>query len=222
MAGHPERCGGLPGSICSQNKPSNAPPAGLLQPLPMPQRPWSDISLDFVTRLPPSDGNTTILTVVDRFSKVVKFIALPKLPSAKETAEVILNHVFRVHGFPRNVLSDRGPQFVAHFWKAFCQLLGATVSLTSGYHPQTNGQAERLNQELETGLRCLSSQNPSSWSKMLIWIEFAHNTLPSASTGLTPFQCVYGYQPPLFPDLEQEVNVPSAAAVVRQCRWMWV
>lgn len=207
--------------ICTQNKHSNAPPAGLLQPLPVPRRPWSDISLDFVTGLPPSEGNTTILTVVDRFSKMVKFIALPKLPSAKETAEVILNHVFRVHGFPRNVLSDRGPQFVARFWKAFCQLLGATVSLTSGYHPQTNGQAERLNQELETGLRCLSSQNPSSWSKMLIWIEYAHNTLPSASTGLTPFQCVFGYQSPLFPDLEQEVNVPSATAMVRQCRRMW-
>lgn len=136
-------------------------------------RPWSDISLDFVTGLPPSEGNTTILTVVDRFSKMVRFIALPKLPSAKETAEVMLNHVFRVHGFPRNVLSDRGPQFVSRFWKAFCQLLGAMVSLTSGYHPQTNGQAERLNQELETGLRCLCSQNPSSWSKM-------------APTGLSP------------------------------------
>lgn len=93
---------------------------------------------------------------------MVKFIALPKLPSAKETAEVMLNHVFRVPGFPRNVLSDRGPQFISRFWKAFCQLLGATVSLTSGYHPQTNGQADRLSQESETGLRCLSSQNPSS------------------------------------------------------------
>ncbi len=152
-------------STCEQNKSKNVPSAGLLQPLPVPQRPWSDISLDFVTGLPPSVGNTTVLTVVDRFSKMVCFIPLPKLPSAKDTAEVLMSHVCRVFGFPRNVLSYRGPQFVAQFWKAFCQLLGATVSLTSGHHPQTNGQMEQLNQELEKGLRCLASQNPASWSK---------------------------------------------------------
>ncbi|KAK7913158.1 hypothetical protein WMY93_013369 [Mugilogobius chulae] len=122
----------------------------------------------------------------------------------------------------RNVLSDRGPQFVAQFWKAFCHLLGATVSLSSGYHPQTNGQTERVNQVLESGLRCLTSQNPSSWSKVLVWLEYAHNTLPNASTGLSPFQCVFGYQPPLFPALEREVNVPSAQALVRRCRRTWL
>ncbi len=95
------------------------------------------------------------------------------------------------------------------------------MSLLSGYHPETNGQTERLNQELETGLRCLTSQNPAAWSKMLVWVEYAHNTLPSASTGLTPFQCVFGYQPPLFPELEAEVSVPSAITLVRQCWRMW-
>ncbi len=106
-------------SVCAQNKSSNAPPTGLLQPLPVPWRPWSDISLDFVTGLPPSEGNTTILTV-DQFSKMVKFIALPKLPSAKETGEALLHHVFRIHGFPSNILSDWGPQFLAKFWEALC------------------------------------------------------------------------------------------------------
>ena len=187
----------------------------------MPHRPWSDISLDFVTGLPPSKGNTTILTVVDRFSKMVHFIPLPKLPSAKGTAEAVLLNVFRIHGFPRDVVSDRGPQFVSQFWKAFCSLLGATVSLSSGYHPQSNGQAERMNQELETGLRCLVSQNPATWSNHLIWVEYAHNTLPSVSTGLSPFQCAYGYQPPLFPDLEKEVNVPSAQRFIHRCRRVW-
>lgn len=207
--------------VCEQNKSRNAPSAGLLRPLPVPQRPWSDISLDFVTGLPLSEGNTVVMTVVDRFSKMVRFVPLPKLPSAKETAEALLNHVCRVFGFPRNVLSDRGPQFVAQFWRAFCQLMGATVSLTSGYHPQTNGQSERLNQDLETGLRCLASQNPASWSRYVLWVEYAHNTLPSASTGMSPFQCVFGYQPPLFPALEKEVNVPSAMAMIRRCRRMW-
>ena len=207
--------------VCARNKVSRQPPAGLLQPLPVPHRPWSDISLDFVTGLPPSDGNTTILTIVDRFSKMVHFVPLPKLPSAKETAEVLLHHVCRLHGFPKDVVSDRGPQFVSRFWKAFCTLLGATVSLSSGFHPQSNGQSERLNQELETGLRCLVSQNPASWSKHLIWVEYAHNTLPSFSSGLSPFQCAYGYQPPLFPESEVEVGVPSAQALIRRCKKIW-
>ena len=208
-------------SVCARNKVSHRPPSGLLQPLPVPHRPWSDISLDFVTGLPSSEGNTTVLTVVDRFSKMVHFIPMPKLPSAKGTAEAVLSHVFRIHGFPRDVVSDRGPQFISQFWKAFCSLLGATVSLSSGYHPQSNGQAERLNQELETGLRCLVSQNPTTWSRHLIWVEYAHNTLPSSSTGLSPFQCAYGYQPPLFPDLETEVSVPSAQKFIHRCHRIW-
>ena len=106
--------------------------SGLLQPLPIPSRPWSDISVDFVTGLPVSQGNTTVLTVVDRFSKMARFIALPKLPSAKETAEIMMNNVFKVHGFPKDIVSDRGPQFVSRFWREFCRLIGAKASLTSG------------------------------------------------------------------------------------------
>ncbi|KAL0154966.1 hypothetical protein M9458_049229, partial [Cirrhinus mrigala] len=103
--------------------------------------PWSHIALDFVTALPPSQGNTVVLTVVDRFSKAVHFIPLPKLPSAKETAVVVIDHVFRLHGLPTDVVSDRGPQFV----------------LSSGFHPQSNGQTERANQDLERTLRCTSA-----------------------------------------------------------------
>uniref|UniRef100_A0A3B3INX7 Gypsy retrotransposon integrase-like protein 1 n=1 Tax=Oryzias latipes TaxID=8090 RepID=A0A3B3INX7_ORYLA len=209
-------------SVCAQQKSSNAPPAGLLLPLPIPQRPWSEISVDFVTGLPESQGNTVVLTVVDRFSKMTKFFALPKLPTAKQTAELLTTHLFKDFGFPQSILSDRGPQFVAQFWRAFCVLIGAEPNLTSGYHPQSNGQTERVNQDLETGLRCLSGQNPSSWSRSLPWVEYAHNTLPSASTGLTPFQVVFGYQPPLFQSLEKEVAVPSAAAMVRRCKGMWI
>ena len=101
-----------------------------------PRRPWSHIALDFVTGLPPSHGNTTILTVVDRFSKSVHLVPLPKLPSAKETADLLVQHVFRLHGLPVDVVSDRGPQFTSNFWRAFCNLLGAKVSLSSGFHPQ--------------------------------------------------------------------------------------
>ncbi len=208
--------------VCSRNKGLRQAPAGLLLPLPVPHRPWSHVSLDFVTGLPPSDGNTVILTVVDRFSKAAHFIPLPKLPSAKQTAELMLHHIFRLHGLPRDIVSDRGPQFTSCFWREFCRLLGASVSLSSGFHPQSNGQTERMNQEMETALRCLTSRNPSSWSKQLLWVEYAHNTLPSSATGLSPFQCSRGYQPPLFPAQEGEVTVPSVQAFIRRCRRTWL
>ncbi|KAI3374620.1 hypothetical protein L3Q82_021194 [Scortum barcoo] len=194
---------------------------GFLQPLPVPHRPWSHISLDFITGLPPSQGNTVVLTVVDRFSKMTHFIPLPKLTTAKQTAQVMINQVFRIHGLPCDIVSDRGPQFIAAFWKEFCQLLCATVSLSSGYHPESNGQTERLNQELETCLKCLVAQNQTTWSQHLTWVEYAHNSLPTAATGLSPFQVVYGYQPPLFPTNETEVTVPSAHAMVKKCRKIW-
>lgn len=208
-------------SVCATGKTSNRPPDGLLQPLSVPSRPWSHIALDFVTALPPSQGKTVVLTVVDRFSKAAHFIPLPKLPSAKETAVAVVDHVFRLHGLPMDVVSDRGPQFVSKFWQEFCRLLGASVSLSSGFHPQSNGQTERANQDLERVLRCLVSKNPSSWSQQLSMVEYAHNSLPVAATGLSPFECSLGYQPPIFPSTESEVTVPSAHAFIQRCRHAW-
>ncbi len=158
---------------------------------------------------------------MDRFSKAAHFIPLPKLPSAKETADTVVDHVFRIHGFPADVVSDRGPQFVSKFWREFCRLLGATVSLSSGFHPQTNGQTERANQDLERVLQCLVTQNPTSWCQQLSWVEYVHNSLQVSSTGLSPFECSLGYQPPLFPSMESEVAVPSAHAFVQRCHCTW-
>ncbi|KAI2655839.1 Transposon Tf2-6 polyprotein [Labeo rohita] len=138
---------------CNMTKSSHQRPAGLLQPLPIPQRPWSHIAMDFVTDLPASNGFTTILTVIDRFSKACRLIPLTKLPSAWETA------------------------------KAFCQQMNINVSLTSGYHPQSNGQAERLNQELTRFLRSYCFSNQQDWSQYLLWAEYAQNSLQKPATG---------------------------------------
>ena len=206
---------------CARNKPSHRPPAGLLQPLPIPPRPWSHIAVDFVTGLPPSEGNDTILTVVDRFSKAVHFVPLPKLPTALETANLLVTHVFRLHGIPQDIVSDRGPQFTSQVWKAFCRALGTTSSLTSGYHPQSNGQTERANQSLESSLRCVASRLPSSWATHLPWVEYAHNSLISSATGFSPFMINTGYQPPLFPSQESDAAVPSVHAQFRRVRRVW-
>ncbi|KAI2664082.1 Transposon Tf2-6 polyprotein [Labeo rohita] len=148
--------------VCNTTKASRQLPAGLLQPLPVPKRPWSHIAVDFITDLPPSQGHTTILTVIDRFSKGCRLIPLPKLPTALETAEALCNAVFRFYG--------------------------VNVSLTSGYHPEANGQAERLNQELTRFLRSYCHDHQEDWSRFLLWAEYAQNSIRKPSTNLTPFQ----------------------------------
>ncbi len=111
--------------VCTQSKSSYFPPAGLLRPLPIPSRPWSHIALDFITGLPPTPvplvGNSVILTVIDCFSKVSHFIPLPTLPSSKETAQAVLDHVFKIHGY--DIVSDRGPRFVSQFWREYLEPL---------------------------------------------------------------------------------------------------
>uniref|UniRef100_A0A3B3HFM2 Gypsy retrotransposon integrase-like protein 1 n=1 Tax=Oryzias latipes TaxID=8090 RepID=A0A3B3HFM2_ORYLA len=206
--------------VCASVKVPRRPPAGLLRPLPVPSRPWSHIAMDFITGLPNSRGKTVILTIVDRFSKLVHAVPLQRLPSAKELAVVVSRHIFRLHGLPEDIVSDRGPQFVSGFWKEFCKLLGITASLSSGFHPQTNGQVERCNQDLETTLRAMCSRNPSAWSNQLTWAEYAHNSLVNSS-GFSPFQAAYGYQPPLFPHQEQLASTTGPAAFVRRCQRTW-
>lgn len=115
------------------------------KPLPIPQCPWSHISVDFMTDLPESRGFTTIPVIIDRFSKVCKLIPLKGLPTAMETAMAIFDHIFQDFELPEDIVSDRETQFTSQVWRAFCSRLGIKVSLTSSYHPQSNGQVERLN-----------------------------------------------------------------------------
>ncbi len=213
---HINRC-----QVCNTQKPSRHLPAGLLHPLPIPERPWSHIAIDFITDLPNSDGHSTILTVVDRFSKACRLIPLPKLPTALETAELLCNQVFCFYGLPEDILSDRGPQFTSRLWSAFFKALEINVSLTSGYHPQSNGQAERLNQELVRFLRSYCSSNQMDWSRYLMWAEYAQNSLQKPATGLTPFQCILGFQPPLFPWSGEPTNVPSVNDWIQRSEETW-
>ncbi|KAL0180377.1 hypothetical protein M9458_025819, partial [Cirrhinus mrigala] len=169
---------------CNISKSSHQRPAGLLQPLPVAQRPWSHIAIDYVTDLPASRNYTTILTVIDRFSKSCRLIPLTKLPSAFETAEVLMEQVFRFYGLPEDIVSDRGPQFTSRVWAAFCKHLNINVSLTSGYHPESNGQAERLNQELTRFLHTYCHNNQQDWSRYLSHTLPMCLRLPAASLSL--------------------------------------
>ncbi|KAL0171115.1 hypothetical protein M9458_031427, partial [Cirrhinus mrigala] len=207
--------------VCNTTKASRQLPAGLLQPLPVPKRPWSHIAVDFITDLPPSQGHTTILSVIDRFSKGCRLIPLPKLPTALETAEALCNTVFRFYGLPEDIVSDRGPQFTSRLWSSFFRLLGVNVSLTSGYHPEANGQVERLNQELTRFLRSYCHDHQENWSRFLLWAEYAQNSIRKPSTNLTPFQCTLGFQPPLFPWSGEPSDLPAVDSWMHMSEATW-
>ncbi|KAK3549174.1 hypothetical protein QTP70_033657 [Hemibagrus guttatus] len=196
-------------------------PAGKLFLLPIPSRPWSHLGVDFVTDLPTSRDHTCIFVVVDRFSKSCRLLPLKGPPTALETAELLFNHVFRYFGIPKDIVSDRGPQFVSRVWRAFLTRLGVAVSLSSGYHLQTNGQTERKIQEISRYLRTFCHSHQNSWSQYLGWAEYAQNSLRQPSTGLTPFQCILGYQPLLFPWSAEPSDVPAVDHWFRESERVW-
>lgn len=160
-------------------------------------------------------GKTTILTI-DRFSKAAHFIPRGKLPSASETVDLV-QHVVRLHGIP----TDRGPQFISKVWQTFFKAVGATSSLSSGFHPRINGQSERTYQHLENTLCCVTETHPQSWSEQLPWAEYSHNALVNSSTGHSPFKASLGYQAPLFPSQEAEMAVPSVQEHIHCCQAIW-
>ncbi|KAK3525901.1 hypothetical protein QTP70_010956 [Hemibagrus guttatus] len=138
-----------------------------------------------------------------------------------EAAELLFNQVFRYFGIPEDIVSDRGPQFVSRVWRAFFTRLGVAVNLSSGYHPQTNGQTERKIQEISRYLHTFCHGHQDSWSQYLGWAEYAQNSLHQPSTGLTPFQCVLGYQPPLFPWSGEPSDVPAVDHWFRESERVW-
>lgn len=136
-------------TTCQQVKHVTRKSAGLLQPIAIPTGIWEDLSMDFVTHLPSSHGFTTILVVVDRFSKGVHLGALPTHYTAYKVANLFLEIVCKHHGFPRSIISDRDPIFISSFWRELFKLSGTSLLMSTAYHPQTDDQMEVMNHTLE-------------------------------------------------------------------------
>ena len=136
-------------------------PSGLLQPLPIPCKPWSNISMDFVEGLPKSHRMDVVFVVVDKLTKYVHFIALSHLYSASKVAILFVQHVFKLHDMPNSIVSDRDPAFTSLFWFELMRLQGVQLIMSSSYHPRTDGQTEVMNRSLEQYLRSFTSDRPT-------------------------------------------------------------
>ena len=182
--------------VCQQSKYSTHKPFGLLQPLPIPQHVWEDISMDFITHLPLVKGKTTIWVIVDRLSKYSHFIALPAQVSAASLATIFLAEIYRLHGMPRTIVSDIDRLFISKFWSELFRLHGTTLAYNSSYHPQTDGQTEVTNRILETFLRCFVTNSPHLWVSYLPLAEYWYNTTYQSAIRMSPFEALYGRTPP--------------------------
>jgi hypothetical protein len=211
---------------CQAAKPSNKPKLGLLYPLEAPTRPFESISLDLITDLPTTKrGNTACVTFVDRFTKMVHVWPCKKEVSSEEMVDIFLQAIFRMHGMPREIVSDRDPRFTAAFWQQLFKRLGTKFNMSTANHPQTDGQTERDNRTIEEILRCYVSPHQNDWDEYLATLEFAYNDSLNASTGVTPFQALYGRHPysPLslyFPPakkLEEKESVTEFAERMQRC-----
>lgn len=181
---------------CSMNKTRTTRQNGLLQPLPLPERPWDAISMDLITQLPQTKrGHDAIVVFVDRFSKQAVFLATKTTASAPDLATLFFQQVYRYHGIPRSIVSDRDTRFTSAFWKSLFSLLKTNLDLSTAYHQQTDGQTERTNRTLEQYLRIYTSSDHGDWDQHLDDAEFAYNHAKSASTGMSPFEVVYGFNP---------------------------
>jgi transposase InsO family protein len=138
--------------ICKQAKVERVPYPGLLQALPVPRGPWQDITMDFMEGLPRSEGKETIMVIVDRFTKYVYFITLAHPFTVEEVAKIFLDHIYKFHGLPATILTNRDKLFTSLFWRELFRHLGVKLLLSTSYHLQTDGQIERVNQCLETYL----------------------------------------------------------------------
>lgn len=182
-------------TICQQAKSSSTLPAGLLNPLPIPNQVWEDIAMDFITGLPTSYGFNVIMVVVNRLSKYAYFKAMKTDYTRNCVAEAFMTYVVKLHGFPKSIVSDRDKDFTSSFWQHFFKLQSTTLAMSSTYHPQSDGQSEVLNKCLEMYIRCFTFENPKSWFKALAWAEYWYNFAFHTSLGMTPFKALYGRGP---------------------------
>ncbi|CDF39069.1 unnamed protein product, partial [Chondrus crispus] len=181
---------------CQEAKSLTQNKVGKFRPFPLPLKKWEQISMYFIFDLPRTNTNkSAILVVVDKLSKHTHFVPIESNHTAKDTAEVFYNEIYKHHGLPRKIISDRDTRFTSTLWKEIMKLLRVKLNLSTAFHPQTDGQSERAFRTLQEMLRCFVSYTQRDWSKHLPGLEFAYNNHISDTTKQTPFFLEYGQHP---------------------------
>ena len=212
---------------CQLEKTDHTMKKGSLQSLAIPEAKWQEVSIDFVTDLPTtSSGEDSIMTIVDRATKMVHLIPCTKTTTAGEAARLYWQHVVRLHGVPRAIHTDRGAQFVGRWWREIWTLLGMKLRYGTAYHPQSQGQVERMNAVVSQTLRCLMSDvsDLTKWTEYLPTVEMVVNSLPNRSTGYSPFFLMYGYHPVLPVELlkgDESTNVETVSKFLTRTQEVW-
>ena len=203
---------------CQRMKNRAEMPAGKLRPNQVPERPWQHISVDFIMKLPISKGHDSILVVCDRFSKMSHFVATTEKTMAEELARLFRDNVWKLHRLPESVISDRGPQFAVGMTKELNKILGIEMKLSTAYHPETDRQMERTNQELKQYLRMYVNYRQNNWAKWLATAEFAFNNKVHTATRSSPFQVNYGREPRMGFDIRKKRKNEKAKKFVKEMK----
>jgi hypothetical protein len=188
-------------TTCQENKDEHMHPTGLLQPLPIPEHKWESISMDFITGLPKTRGKDCIFVVVDRLTKFAHFFAIAIDFSAAQVAELFFREIFRLHGLPKTIVSDRDSRFMSTFWQELFRLVGTALTPSTNYHPRTDGQTEIVNKWVEGYLRNYVAGQQKAWARWLHLGEYCYNTTQHMSIGMSPFRALYGYDPLSFGEI---------------------
>ena len=187
---------------CQTTKSSTMKPRGLLHSLPIPRRPWGSVGMDFVGPFPQSKGFDFLLIVICRFTSMVHLIPTYTTSTARDIAWLYLKEVVRLHGVPDTIVSDRDPRFVARFWRELHKLVGTKLLMSTAYHPQTDGMAERAVRNVSQVLRTMVSHDQTDWADKCPMAEFAINSTVSSTTEFTPFELNYGWIPTIVPGVD--------------------
>lgn len=173
---------------CQQNKATNKLQLGLLQPLPIPDKPWQQVTMDLITQLPRTvQGHDAIVVFVDKLTKMVHCCATTTSVTAPELATIFFQEVVRLHGIPASIVSDRDTRFTSLFWQSLWGLIGTSLDMSTAFHPQTDGQTERANRTIEEMMRAYTNCHQDDWDEHLTAIEIACNNSVHASTNHTPY-----------------------------------
>jgi len=204
--------------LCQRMKNRTEEPAGKLKLSEVPKKPWSHLTVDFITKLPVVAGKDAVLVVCDRLSKMTHFVATTEGTTVEGLARLFRDNVWKLHRLPESVVSDREPQSAAELTKELNRMLGIKTKLSTVFHLQTDGQTKRMNQELEQYFQFFIEHRQKDWPEWMAVVEFAINNKVHMATKVLPFMANYGREMRMGGDIRRKGKVESATEFVQRMK----